>query len=302
MLNSKTMKLVPSSCLCLLIAACAANIKNHQGAIALQSLDRETADLADVSKDVSELVAQAGSENVLVVFDLDNTLLAMEQGLGSDQWYYWQKDLANNDRCNPDNAGNRFAVQGAVFFVSAMRATQEDAAMQVQTIQAMGVPVIALTSRGMEYQLPTFRELRRNGYSFAFSAIGPPGGYDKPFMPVPGGRNSLYQDGVFLTAGQHKGEMLKALLDKTGTAMPSVVVMVDDKKDNLDAISETFSPLNVTVRNWRYTGEDENVWNLDKAGAARQWKALEQPLRQIQQVVGEDNFNLDTAGLPLDCK
>ena len=30
-------------------------------------------------------------DQVLVVFDIDNTLLAMEQGLGSDQWYDWQK-------------------------------------------------------------------------------------------------------------------------------------------------------------------------------------------------------------------
>lgn len=301
MLNSNTIKVIAGVCISLLISACATNIANQQGPIPLQPLERETANLVDVRADISNLVAQAGPENVLVVFDLDNTLLAMEQGLGSDQWYYWQKDLHNNDRCNPDNTGNRFAAQGALFFVSAMRPTQDDAAEQVRAIQGLGAPVIALTSRGMEYQLQTFRELRRNGFSFVFSSIGPPGGYEKPFMPVPDGRFSLYQDGVFMTAGQHKGAMLQALLEKTGTSLPAVVVMVDDKQENLDAIKETLLPLNVTVRNWRYTGEDENVENFNWEMAADQWQALEQPLRQIQRVIGADNYDLDSAGLPEDC-
>ena len=68
--------------------------------------------------------ARYGKDTILVVLDIDNTLLAMEQGLGSDQWYYWQKDLGNTDPCSPRNVGDRFAVQGAMFHASAMRATQ----------------------------------------------------------------------------------------------------------------------------------------------------------------------------------
>lgn len=283
------------------LVACAVHVDTDWNIGPVESLDKETSDLSDIRSDVIELVDRAGREDVLVVFDIDNTLLAMEQGLGADQWYYWQKDLDKNDRCNPDNVGNRFAVQGALFFVSAMRPTQPDAAEQVRTIQDLGAPVFALTSRGMEYQLQTFRELRRNGFSFSYSAIGPSGGYQKPFMPVTDGRFSLYQDGVFLTAGQHKGEMLRALLQKTGTAMPDVIVMVDDKQENLNAIKETFAPLEVPVHAWRYTAEDENVKNFDAQEAASQWKLLEEPLRRIQQVIGPDNYDLSTAGLPPEC-
>ena len=285
----------------LFLSACTVHVDTDWNIGPVESLDKETADLSDVRSDVIELIDQAGREDVLVVFDIDNTLLAMEQGLGADQWYYWQKDLDKNDRCNPDNAGNRFAVQGALFFVSATRPTQPDGAEQVRAIQDLGAPVIALTSRGMEYQLQTFRELRRNGFSFGYSAIGPDGGYPKPFIPVTDGRFSLYQDGVFLTAGQHKGEMLLALLQKTGTAMPDVIVMVDDKQENLDAIKETFVPLEVPVHSWRYTAEDENDKNFDRQEAASQWRLLEEPLRQIQRVIGPDNYDLSTAVLPPEC-
>jgi len=285
----------------ILLAACTVNIQTDWSNGSIEALDSQTANLADVRTDIIELIDQAGKEDVLVVFDIDNTLLAMEQGLGADQWYEWQKDLSNNDRCNPDNVGNRFAVQGALYFVSAMRNTQADGPEQVKAIQDFGVAVIALTSRGMEFELQTFRELRRNGYSFSYTAIGPPGGYEKPFIPVKDGRFSLYRDGVFLTAGQHKGQMLLALLKKTGTPMPGVIVMIDDKQKNLDAIKETFAPLEIPVHAWRYSAEDENVRSFDPELANDQWKSIEDALRQIQTALGPDNYDLSTAGLPAEC-
>ncbi len=268
----------------------------------IESLDRETADLAGVTADALALADRAGKDHVLMVFDIDNTLLAMEQGLGADQWYEWQKDLAENDPCNAENVGNRFAVQGALYYASAMRPTQDDAARQVKTIQDSGIPVIVLTSRGLDYRLQTFRELRRNGHSFSRSAIGPQGGYDQPFVPVENGRLSRYEDGVFMTAGQHKGEMLYALLQKTGTAMPRVIVMADDKQKNLDAIKETFSELEIPVHAWRYSREDENVQNFDPEQAITQWQAIEEALRQLQKVLGPDNYDLGSAVRPTECQ
>jgi len=267
----------------------------------IQSQDRETADLADVTADTLNLAQIAGKENILVIFDIDNTILAMEQDLGSDQWYEWQKHLSATDKCNPENVGDRFAVQGAVYFASAMRLTQDDGAAQIRAIQDLGVAVIALTSRGLDFQLQTFRELRRHDISFAYSAIGPAGGFDEPFIPVGNGRPSLYEDGVFLTAGQHKGQMLYALLKKTDTRMPAAIVMADDKQKNLDAVKETFSALQVPVHAWRYTGEDENVRQFNPDQADAQWKAVKDALRQIQQVLGPDNYDLDSAVLPAEC-
>jgi hypothetical protein len=248
-----------------------------------------------------QLIEKTEKKNILVVFDIDNTLLAMEQGLGSDRWYEWQKDLSKNDPCNPHYVGDRFAVQGALYFASAMRSTQEDGADQVRAIQDQGLKVIALTSRGMDFQLQTFRELRRNNFSFSYAAIGPAGGSIEAFVPVADGRLSLYEDGVFLTAGQHKGQMLFALLEKTATRMPAVIVMVDDKQKNLDAVKETFSALNIPVHAWRYTGEDENVseFNPDKADLL--WSSIEGPLRKIQQALGPDNYDLGAAVTPPEC-
>ncbi len=115
------------------LTACTINMNVDWQDKPVYTLDQETADLADVTTDVLALLEQTDNDRILMVFDIDNTLLAMEQGLGADQWYEWQKDLADNDRCNTQNVGNRFAVQGAIYFASAMRPTQGDAARQVKS-------------------------------------------------------------------------------------------------------------------------------------------------------------------------
>jgi len=285
----------------LLLTACATSQPGHRSDNTIQAMDRDTADLADVAIDTLKLLEKTGKDNILVVFDIDNTILAMEQGLGSDQWYEWQKGLAEDDQCNPQNVGDRFAVQGALYFASAMRRTQEDGAAQVKSIQERGVTVIALTSRGPDFRLQTFRELRRNDFSFSYSAIGPAGGYNESYLPVENGRLSRYEDGVFFTAGQHKGQMLHTLLEKTGTRIPAVIVMADDKQKNLDAIKTTFSALNIPVHAWRYTGEDENVRDFDPDQADARWKSIEDALRQIQHELGPDNYDLSGAVLPPEC-
>jgi hypothetical protein len=268
----------------------------------VQNLWAQTDDLGIVADKVLQLTRQLGAQKVLVVLDIDNTLLAMEQDLGSDQWYYWQKDLADRDPCSPMLVGDRFRVQGALFFASAMRPSQPDAAAQVRRIQDAGVTVIAITSRGPDYRLATFRELRRNGISFWPGALPPQRGYPVEFIPEGGSRPARYEDGVFLTAGQHKGQMLKALLEKTGTPAPTVVVIADDKDSNLRMMMETFAGSDTAVHAWRYSREDANVAALDTAAAAGMWDTARPALQIIQDLFGPDNFELAQPGDRPDCR
>lgn len=276
----------------LLLAACASTASGPAAPPRAQNLLAETDDLEMVADTSLQMSALYGNDDVLVVLDIDNTLLAMEQGLGSDQWYYWQKDLAKEDPCSGKLVTGRFAVQGAIFFASAMRPTQPDAAQQVRRMQDAGLKVIAVTSRGTDYRLQTFRELRRNGFSFWSSALPPQPGFPEDFVPQGGERPARYEEGVFLTSGQHKGDMIKALLAKTGTPAPKVIIMADDKQSNLDAVMEAFAKSDTAVHAWRYTREDENVATFDAQEAADTWNALKPALIKIERIFGPDNFDL----------
>ena len=263
---------------------------------------RETDSLVYVVEDAQGLAKIHGTERVLVVFDIDNTLMAMEQGLGSDQWYQWQKNLLLADPCDARLVSDRLAVQGALFFISAMRSTQADAAQLVQRLQDDGLNVIALTSRGPEFRLATFRELRRNGYSFYASAIGPGRGYPEAFVPEGGSRPARYEDGVFLTAGQHKGDMLRALLEKTATPWPAVIVVADDKERNLRAVLETFEGTGTAVHAWRYSREDTAVSSFDLDKATELWLQIRPALQQILSMLGRDHFYFPEYVTPKGCE
>ena len=257
-----------------------------------QNLLGTTDELQLVSELALDLADTYGGENLLVALDIDNTLLAMEQDLGSDQWFYWQKSLAENDPCSSLYAGNRFAVQGALFHASAMRPTQHDAAEQLRRMQDAGLRVIALTSRGPEYRLQTFRELRRNGMSFWATAWPPQMGYPETFTPEGAARPVRYEDGVFFVAGQDKGAMLADLFERSGKPAPVLVLAVDDKQANLNDIMQAFSFEPTKIHAWRYSREDDKVAAFNAVAADAHWDAIEPALRRIQEVLGPDNYDL----------
>lgn len=266
-----------------------------------QNLLGSTDELALVTELSLDLARKYGSEKVLVALDIDNTLLAMEQDLGSDQWYYWQKSLAEEDPCNALMVGDRFAVQGALFYASAMRPTQPDAAAQVRRMQDAGLKVIALTARGADYRLQTFRELRRNGFSLWNTAWPSQTGYAEQFTPAGFARPAHYEDGVLFAAGQDKGLALQALLERSDVEKPVLIMMVDDKHANLQQVMKAFSWTATKVHAWHYTREQPVVDAFDPAAAARQWEALRPALLQIEQLLGPDNFDLSAETVREGC-
>ena len=261
----------------------------------------ETSDLADVRDLAIEVADLVGSKQVLVVLDLDNTLLAMEQDLGSDQWYDWQKKLQMADPCDPRLVTDRLAVQGAVYFASAMRPTQSTGADVIRQLQDADFKVIVVTSRGPDFRLQTFRELRRNDFSFQSSAFGPDGGYDDDFQLDGDSRPVRFEDGVFFTAGQNKGEMLQALLLKTASPWPTIIVMADDKVKNLQDMLDAFHDDGTSVQAFRYRAEDARVAAFDGEEAAQQWNEAEPALQELQHQFGPDNYALPEPGAPTGC-
>jgi hypothetical protein len=291
--NSKRIWISGLMALALVLSACASSRPGKpETESQLQNFMATTDDLGMVADEALQLAGRLGPERVLVVFDIDNTLLAMEQGLGSDQWYYWQKNLEKENPCSGLLVSDRFMVQGALFFASAMRPTQADAAEQVKRLQDAGLPVIAVTSRGTDYRLQTFRELRRNEISFWPNALPPQQGFSETFIPDGGSRPARYEDGVYLTSGQDKGVMIQALLEKTDARIPGVIVIADDKSENLKNVMAAFQGTETAVHAWRYSREDANVAAFDPRKAAQDWNVLRPALLQLEQALGTDNYAL----------
>lgn len=250
---------------------------------------------------IEELSKKYGAENVLVVFDCDNTLLATNQSLGSDQWFDWQSDLLfAKGKKSPylvaDNFDDLLSAQGLLFSFSKMSPPEKEIPAILAKLQKKGHKAIVLTSRGPGYRYDTIRELWRNGMTFEKS------GFDKvksdkvrkAFKPkkvvkkynfkkenvkpfkLTKARDAAYLRGVFFTAGQHKGAMLRILLHKA-KFKPKAIVFADDKKKHTVRVQAAYKDSGIDVVTFHYTKEDVKVQSFkkeNKKAVDAQWRSL----------------------------
>lgn len=266
----------------------------------------KTMTMEDVKKKAEEYGQKYKPQNVLVVFDTDNTLLAANQELGSDQWFTWQEDMIfgnkkeaeKKDLVSPSMHG-LLQIQGLFFTLSKMTPPESISPQIVSDLQNSGYKTIVLTSRGPEFLFSTLRELYRNGYSFKSHSIG--GGqlhlghqypaYDQStitknlsittsdfpkYKIKDKAPHVIYSEGVFFTAGAHKGLMMRLLLEET-KFQPKAIVFADDKIRHVERMAEAFAKTPIQVSSYLYQKEDPKVEAFnksDKKNVIKQWNDL----------------------------
>ena len=267
----------------------------------------ETQEFVDVVSVTQQYVARHGADKVLLVCDIDNTLLAMDNALGSDQWFEWQNYLLDHEPDSPRLVAKSFdellAAQGVLFALGKMHPPETDLPTHIKTIQDTGVSTLVLTSRGPKFRVPTLRELNANGYDFAKSAL--------PLVDVPGGvyapydlqavqnagltdeeakrfrlkkpRGVSYSHGVMMTSGQHKGAMLLTMLARSPKEYKAVV-FVDDHGRHVLRVYDALVAREIDIVTFHYKREDDNVNRFeysDKQEVARQWRRLDKTLDAV---------------------
>ena len=153
---------------------------------ALASERINTKTFAGIQQLVSEKKTQVGAENLLVVYDFDNTLMAMNQDIGSDQWYNWQSELLlskNSKDAIVRTRGELFDLHYKISALGKMHVVEAEIPKIVKAIQQMKIKSIVLTSRGPILRSDIESELYEADLDFKSSAIGPEGGYASTFLP-----------------------------------------------------------------------------------------------------------------------
>lgn len=243
----------------------------------------ETNEMKEPIQMVESLAKKYGNKNVLLVFDIDNTLLAMKQDFGSDQWFNWQATLIKEKKWDL-TAGKSFndllKLNAKIFALSPMRLTEKSIPELIKQIQNKGISVIALTSRGPELRNSTERELENQGIDLKKTSLSP--GISETFVPNGHKRNVNFQNGIFMTSGQHKGKMLKFLLDRFKKAYKGIV-FVDDHEKHTTSVFKTFGAIN-DINVYRYGREDANV----KRFQASDKKEVTLKLQKLKQLLKED--------------
>jgi hypothetical protein len=272
---------------------------------------RETSDYADIVAAVDAAARQYGPGEVLLVSDLDNTLLSMDQDLGSDQWFEWQSFLLNADPKSCYLVARDFdgllRVQGILFAALHAHPTQPDLPRLIARVQDAGIATMVLTARGQDFRTATERELARNAYDFSKTApklreqsddnrtaatlVFPP--YRKDALPQAGisdeervrwklpdePRPISYGNGVLMVAGQHKGAMLLAFLQHAAKSYKAVIFTDQDRQ--VRRVYEALSDHGQDVTSIEYQREDARVKAFNyqcKDPVNCQWRQFERAL------------------------
>lgn len=198
--------------------------------------------------DVDRLNATYGASNVLIVLDIDNTILTSSVDLGGDIWYQWQRGKLDIKPEENQKVQCLFEDSiGLLYELLPMDLTEENVPQIISQWQTSGNTLFALTSRAPKYRPATERELYNKGIDLELAALAPEG-QPAPVYREMAERELSYMKGVMMTSGMNKGEMLDYILDKTDRSFDAIV-FVDDSHHNIVNVYEKYKTRNHIDRN-----------------------------------------------------
>jgi hypothetical protein len=92
-----------------------------------------------------------------------------------------------------------------------------------------------------------------------------------------------YEDGIFMTAGQHKGVMLLTLLYHSDRDIKAIVY-ADDNVRHVGSVFSSAVDRNLDVSSFHYTKEDTRVQKFqygDKSDVTRRWHRLRDTVQAV---------------------
>jgi len=256
-----------------------------------------------------QLKEKYGAKNILLAFDMDNTLMTSTTDLGSEQWFDWQESLLGRSKspekmaCSLDEL---LTLQGIFFYLFPMEPAEQGLPRILKKLEAEGFKMLVLTSRGPEFCNATERELKSRLFDFSSAAIPAGTSYSRPFLPydyndiaasgyltkpdisrfnLPLPAPISYQHGILMTAGQHKGVMLQCVLHITGYK-PAAIIYIDNKEKQIERVDKAFAGSNIKVIGLRYSGCDRAAGDFEKMPEKRravldQWNRIKESILKI---------------------
>jgi hypothetical protein len=218
-----------------------------------------TKNFGDIDNLTSQLLKKIDPKEILIVFDIDNTLLKLNTDFGSEQWFMWQKNLIEKDLSTlpsiTDSVDHLLTIQSWIYNDFPMTLVDVREKQWISKLHSFGSSIIALTSRSINVRDATLREINRNNLHLStakklgfFEEGKDYRPYDLNHIETSGLKVSdietfhlseskvvMFDRGVFFTQGQHKGAMLKTFLAKIHHSFKAVI-FIDDRIGHIEAM------------------------------------------------------------------
>ena len=216
-----------------------------------------------VSAKVTELQQQHGADQVLVVLDIDNTLLTSHIDLGGDVWYQWQTDKLKIKPTAEQKIKCLFQdAIGLLYELGPMDLTESSVPGLISQWQQQTSTVFALTSRSPAYRAATERELAVHDINFSNHAIHDNNNQELVLSGTLA-RPYSYINGIMMTTGMNKGEMLQHILEVSGQSYKAVV-FVDDSAKNITNMAGAYPSTTMDMHLFHYTRIEQQ--RIDRQG------------------------------------
>lgn len=174
-------------------------------------------DYSEVFSEIEKWTESKAPEEILVVFDIDETLMVVED-------------------CLPPGESRGFAGWLKKVFNCEAQITEDLLDEKIRELQTQGFSTMALTARAHNLVEPTKRELNRLEIDF----LGTPFTSDDNFEDRFTQRSKVvFEDGVVYASGRNKGETLKLFQSRLNKPY-KWVVFIDDSSKNIRAMDRAY--------------------------------------------------------------
>ncbi|MBP7461330.1 MAG: DUF2608 domain-containing protein [Candidatus Delongbacteria bacterium] len=272
----------------LLTILCLGIISSHGQSIR----DTAVVDYGIIDSTILDKVNRYGAEEVLVVLDIDNTILTGDTDLGSDLWYQWQNSEleikpTQDQKLTKDCLFNE--AINLLYELGTMSLTDSLLPDYIKKWQNGEISIMALTSRSPHSRAATERELLRNHIDLRVTEPQTIEG-NKLSLNYALSRDLSYRNGIFMTSGMNKGEMLAHIMSRLGRSYQAIV-FVDDTRGNIDSVKNRYSACSsIDLTLFHYTRilserlkiNNHRILTQEQADKmARDWETLIETLNTI---------------------
>ena len=189
---------------------------------------------------------------MLIVFDIDNTLMEAAQTLGSDQWFGHRIDEYKDRGFSKEEALQITRVEWvSIQYKTKVKAVEPTTAQLIHKLQKNGWKVIGLTNRGLYLATRTIEQLQSIGINLFTSDFAHEISFDDEY-------GIMYRDGIVFSAGTAKGAVLFEFLEKA-QYHPKKILFVDDRKCHLQNVETACNQRQIPFLGLRYGFLDEKV-------------------------------------------
>ncbi len=204
-----------------------------------------------------KLMDKFREEGVLFIYDIDNTLITLDQMLGTDQWFLSRLDQLKKEMKDPQKALNKALTEWtAVQCISKVREVEEGSSAMIKSQQEDGVMCMALTTRGLAISDRTVDQIHFIGVDFTVTA---------PFkgnLVFHTTDTIIYKDGILFNSATHKGDALVEFFRQIDF-IPKKVVFINDKHKHLASVEEGCNRLGIPFVGLRVNYLDKVVASFD---------------------------------------